>query len=269
MRRSEECRLWRRLAGCVPALALLLASLPAAAGPDSVLDSPKASKHFERAQAAFDREDYAAAIPELKAAYALEPNPMLLYAWAQAERFSGNCRRALELYKQFLAFDPAEEQRRLAEANVLDCQAELGEPAPTESPTDRTSTGPTSTDPDPPATPEAPAPRAPWYKDWLAPTLGGAGLAMVGGGAALVALSIRQGADSIDAITEMDYLAQGDAARKKHAAGWVLVGMGSALVVGGAIRYALLGLGVGKAGKSQARVRPGFSGTGASLSLRF
>jgi len=269
------------------ALALALAPMTVSAAPDQVIENPEALEHFQRAQEAFDAEDYAAAIPELKSAYALEPNPLLLYAWAQAERFNGNCRRALELYKRYLETGPADKQRQLAEANVVDCEAELGEDATaagtgdatgdtTTDGTDTTDGGGEDTDggtppgpPKPPGTDESTT--KPWYKDWLAPTLGGAGLAAAGTGGALVALAVRQANESADAVTEMDHLDQADAAKGKNTAGWVLIGVGGALLVGAAVRYALLATGPrkSKTPKGQARVLRRISGRGAGLSIRF
>ncbi|MEM6994475.1 MAG: hypothetical protein AAF721_28425 [Myxococcota bacterium] len=265
---------WRAVA-CAQAIAVALVALPAHAAPESVLENPEARAHFEAAQEAFENEDYAAAIPDLKAAYALEGNPLLLYAWAQAERFSGNCKRALELYKQYLDRGPNDEQRRLAEANIADCQAEVGgtdpDPPPKDptDPTDPSGNEDTSTAPATTGATDTPPGGKPWYKDWLAPTLAGAGLLAAGGGGALIALGVRQGRDAPTAVNEMDYFEEGDAARAKHTAGWVLVGVGGALVVGAAIRYALLAAGVGKGGKKTARVLPGFGGRSAGLSVRF
>ena len=274
------------VAGAV-AVALVLTTTPVSAAPAKVIENPEALEHFQRAQEAFDAEDYAAAIPELKSAYALEPNPLLLYAWAQAERFNGDCRRALELYKRYLETGPADKQRQLAEANIVDCEAELGEDATTvggDTTGDTTSdatgatTGDTTGDPTgngPPKPPKGPGsdepPTKPWYKDWLAPTLGGAGLAAAGTGAALVALAVKQANESADAVTEMDHLDQADAAQGKNAAGWVLIGVGGALLVGAAVRYALLATGPRKSNtpKGQARVLRRISGRGAGLSIRF
>lgn len=273
---DDSSRGWRSAAVWGVTLCLALASFPVHAAPESVLSNEQAAAHFERAQEAFDREDYAAAIPELKAAYALENNSLLLYAWAQAERFNGDCRRALELYKRYLETDPPDQQRQLAEANVVDCRAELGEVPPVPppvgdgepDPADEEGEGEDTTVVKPPPGEDTAGPK-PWYKDWLAPTLAGAGLAVAGTGGALVALGVRQGQDAPSAITEMDYFAEGDSARTKHTAGWVLVGVGGALVVGGAIRYALLALRPRKSAKTQARVVPIFGGRSAGLSVRF
>lgn len=218
----------------------LAASLPVRAAPaeGGILQNPDAIEHFDRATAAFNRDDYEAAASELKAAYAIEPNPLVLYAWAQALRLSGDCDKAVPMYRRFLTMNPTDEERSLAETNLLDCGVPIEEPTPpppdtTGDPTDPGETGTT------PPTPQPDEPK-PWYKDWLAPTLAGVGLGAVGGGAALVALGRGQNDDSGGAINEDASNAEHDEARRKNAAGWVLVGVGGALVVGGAIRYALL-----------------------------
>jgi len=264
-----------RVAAMGLATAVLVATFvvetPAFAQAPSGVTNERALEHLARAQEAFNREDYAAAIPELKSAYALDPDPTLLYAWAQAERFNGDCKRALELYRRYLDTDPPAKQRNLAEANVVDCEAEVGPAAVAgDTPAD---TGTEVTDPEPEATaPEAstdgPEPK-PWFKDWLAPTLAGAGVAAAGTGVAFVILGVQQGEEAPSAVTEMDYLDADDGARTKHTAGWVLVGIGGALIVAGGIRYALLATGPrkSKAKTEQARLRPRFGGTG--IAFRF
>jgi tetratricopeptide (TPR) repeat protein len=187
------------------------------AGPQ--LENPTAREHFQRAQAHFDDGDYAAAVPELKAAYALDPDPMLLYAWAQAERLSGNCPKAVELYRRYLGTDPAPEQVRLTEANLLDCGAEVDD-----------SDGP-HTD----------RPPRPWYTDWLGGSLFALGAASTITGGVLVALGQQDVDDSAGATTQDEYFDGIEQGRTKNTAGLALVGVGAALVVGSVIRYAVVG----------------------------
>jgi tetratricopeptide (TPR) repeat protein len=245
-------------AGLVASLAL--ASLPAyAAAPADVLQDAAAREHFDAAQAAFDRDDYAAAIPELKAAYAIEPNPMLLYAWAQAERFAGNCARASELYRQFLETEPAPEVARLARVNIRDCQAELGITPPKANPTTPAETETeteTATETEP--VPESDGdPAKPWYAD-------GAGWALVGLG--VVGMSVGLGVyvtgrrDTVDAPrveTESDYLEQVDRARVMQQAGVGVLGAGSGLLLAGIIRLVVVGVRSRKA-RENARAKVGF-----------
>lgn len=205
---------------------------PEAAG----LSNPRAREHFARGQAAFEAEDYERAIPELKAAYALEPNPLLLYAWAQAERFAGRCGKAIELYRKFLESDPGPAQARLAETNILDCEAALSEERPPAPPPAPVIT-PTEEPPSPPPEDEPPPEITPWYRDWVGGTLVGVGAASLVAGGVVFALGRRQASNADAARTEGEYIDEVDAARVKQITGAVLLGVGGALVLGGAIRW--------------------------------
>jgi hypothetical protein len=207
----------------------------AVAAPADVLTKAAAREHFANAQAAFDIDDYAAAIPELKAAYAIEPNPMLLYAWAQAERLNGDCKRAVELYQRFLATDPAAEQERLAEANVLDCQAELGAPPP---PPPEVTPPPDSS----PASPPSEAAPRPWARDWVGWTLTSIGIVGLAAGAGVFVAGRQQTTGAPDRPTEAAYFVAKDEGKRKQEAGAAVLGVGGAFFVAGVIRFVVLGV---------------------------
>src|SRR5688572_19809072 len=67
---------------------------------------PEAQPHFERATAAYEARDYDGALVALRAAYAIDPRPDLVYAQAQAQRMAGRCADAIETYRAFLALQP-------------------------------------------------------------------------------------------------------------------------------------------------------------------
>jgi tetratricopeptide (TPR) repeat protein len=228
-----------RLGSSLLACLLGLTSVEAAADPPEVLHDPGAKQHFQRAQRHFDGEQYAEAIPELKAAYALEPDPLLLYAWAQAERLAGNCARAIELYRKFLATGPTPQQARLAETNVVDCEASLGRAVPPPPPA--VTPEPAAEDPKAhqPDGPPKQGPR-PWHRDWLGGTLVGVGGATAVAGTIVFALGRRQGANAPDARNEQDYFEQADAARTKNTVGAAVLGAGGVILLGGVIRWATL-----------------------------
>jgi tetratricopeptide (TPR) repeat protein len=81
-------------------IACLLAALPAVARADDF------QIHYDLAQALYNAQRFDDAIPELKAAYALEPKPSLLFNIAQAYRKSGHLREAIEYYDKYLTEDP-------------------------------------------------------------------------------------------------------------------------------------------------------------------
>ncbi len=245
------------------ALFVLATGSDASAAPGQVLKDKEALAHFERAQEHFQSEDYAAAIPELKAAYGLEPNPMLLYAWAQAERLAGSCTRAVGLYRRFLETNPAAEQRQLAEANLLDCEAELPDPQVEAEP----EIEPLDPEEDTEASVTDDEPRR-WVTDPVGGALLGLGVVGVASGGVLMGLARRRGKQAPNADVEDDYLQTLSQAERMNTAGIVTLSVGSALVMGAVIRYAL----VAKKGRSPkeapvARVAPLFAGQGVGLQL--
>ncbi len=95
-------------------IAALLASAVASA--DSVPN--KARSLAERGRIAHDARDYAGAIAAFTEAYALAPAPGLLFNLAQAYRLRGNCDDAALMYRRFLATNPPDDARLLAESHL-------------------------------------------------------------------------------------------------------------------------------------------------------
>ena len=256
----------RSLLALIVALSMALpvrAAVEPSASASQALQDPRAQEHFKRGQAHFDNDDYAAAVPELKAAYAIEPKPWLLYAWAQAERMAGNCRKAVPLYEQFLETNPDEEWRNFAKTNILDCAAE--DEGDTDG-VDTTETQPVDdTGGDDGATDEI----KPAYKDWLGGTFVGLGVAGMVVGGVLVAVGQQEVREAPGATSEDDYFDQVDAGTTKNTAGIVVLGVGGALLLAGIVRYAVLGAKNRKKRKAQAGLFVPRRGLGLGLDLRF
>src|SRR5690348_1464260 len=81
-------------------LAVVAAARPAHGQPDPA----------EEGMRLYRAGDYAAAAERLREAHAQHPSRDLLFAWAQAERLSGDCATAIPLYQRVLADDPPPEQ---------------------------------------------------------------------------------------------------------------------------------------------------------------
>jgi tetratricopeptide (TPR) repeat protein len=254
----------------VVALALgfaLALPLPAAAEPENVppleLQNPEAIEHFNRAQAHFEAADFAKAAPELKAAYAIEPNPRLLYAWAQAERFSGNCKKAVPLYEIYIETVPDGEGRRAAEKNIRECSGEKkhAEPKPV--------------DPSPEDDPPKDEPRdddagfKPAYRDWLGATFVSLGVATGIVGGVLLAVGRQEVGEAPGAPTEDAYFDEVAAGRTKETAGIVLLSVGGALILAAVVRYAVLGAKNRKRRKAQTSLVVPERGFGLGLGVRF
>ncbi|MEM6290105.1 MAG: hypothetical protein AAGA54_02535 [Myxococcota bacterium] len=238
------------------------------------LQNPEAIQHAEAAAAAGEREDYETAIRELKTAYAIEPRPIVLYAWAQAERLGGHCNRAVRLYQDFLDTKPGGDIENQARVNLLDCQAEVGTtpPAPDvegdDEPDDDTSGDDAPADDD---TTDEGDEESPLKGEWLAPTLLGVGAATAIAGGVVLALGRGRVTNSVDAPTELAYDDEVESGQTMFVAGAAVMGVGGALLIGGAIRYIL----VARQGPSKQSKTPNASamvtrtGFGLSLSGRF
>lgn len=254
--------------------------LLALAGPGQLLSNPEAQAKLREAQQAFADQDFDAAASAVEAAYIIEPKPMLLYPWAQAERSRGNCEAAVELYTRFLDSDPPGELATVAQENLDRCQEELAaaedelvieEDEPEQ---DDVVEEVLAQEPDPaPAEPvgkdDEPKAKA-WYADPLGGVLVGVGVAGVGTGIGLLAVASSRASAASDEDMHSGYLDARSGATSLRNGGAVALSIGGALVVGGVVRYLL----VARKNKSSAtawRMAPelGPRWTGVSIGRRF
>jgi tetratricopeptide (TPR) repeat protein len=151
--------------------------------------SREAQAHLERAMSLHADARYTEALTELTTAYALDPQPEILYAIAQTHVQLGDCAQAALFYQRFLSTDPAAVAAAAAREAMTACAATVGASG---------ARGGSGTEPgaQPPAEPTAPATTEPpstaapivdrptaarrdrWYRDPV-------GLALVGGGVGL------------------------------------------------------------------------------------
>ena len=98
----------RRIA--IVAAGLLAGLAAASARPATAEPRPAAapSHLMEAGLAAYRAGEYAAAVAAFRAAYRADGRPSALFAMAQAERMTGDCRVAIADYDRFLATGPAE-----------------------------------------------------------------------------------------------------------------------------------------------------------------
>ena len=222
--------------------ALLCLALAAPAGDDDVAslvrqaEEAAAEKRYDEASELFAR------------AYQLEPSPLFLYARAQVERLAGRCEIAVVLFRDFLEAEDDPAARRPAEGHLEQCEKILAErePPPAEDP------------PEPDPVPPPPSPR-PWYTDALGGALSASGVvvAAVGFGLYGRARVLENNADESDNV--QDYGDTIERASTLSQAGLALVGIGGAVLLGGVIRYAVVGTKNRKI-KANAAVRPGGAG---------
>lgn len=111
---------------------------PPGAPSDDVAGSD-ARRLYEEGLDLYRRGDYAGAIAKLDLSYAKTAAPGLLYDLAQAHRLNGDCARALEHYRRFLASEPTGMLRertlaRITEMNLCTAAAPVGGTVPSPPP---------------------------------------------------------------------------------------------------------------------------------------
>lgn len=255
----------RRLITAAVAACLCLPASAVAAPPG--LEDPDAIAHADAAAEAAAAEDYAAAIRHLKAAYAIEQEPLLLYAWAQAERLSGNYRASISLYEAFLEQHPNGEIANKARVNLLDARSKVREDAEAVTP-------PESTDDDDTDDDETPPPDddddkvSPVKGEKLAPILLGVGAVVTITGGVLMGIGRSRHSNAGSQPTEQAYFNELDVSRNVYYAGAATLGAGGLIMIGGAIRYIIVAK-RGKTPKSTASAMVTPRGFGLSFSGRF
>lgn len=240
----------------IVALALAL-SLSSSSSPSTRIEA--ASRAVERAKVHVAAGEYEKASAELAEAFDLDPNPAYLYARAQVERFGGDCALAVRLYRAFLAEDPPEQDRALAERYIAECEGERRrEAAVAETP-------PPPVIASPPPAPEQQGPvrvegdatpTRPWASDVTGGVLLGTGIAglAVGLGFTGRALVLDRSADRASA-TQDEFAHRMQRAITFNRVGWATLGIGTALVAAGILRYGLVARRA-RAPRGEARLHP-------------
>jgi hypothetical protein len=233
----------------------------------------EAKAHITKATKAHKEGHFEEARVELEAAYALDPNPDLLYALGQVSAKLGKCGEATTYFKRFGATQKDPKVAKVVDQAVAACKP-ASEPAANPSPS--SGTAPSSDTPPPPPdrstppgdkpspsmdkpppvaprsqpfAPAATAPvatgqRSPWYKDKL-----GDGLVLGGIVATVIGIVEYSGALSdldtaenrMSTTTLARYNELVDSAHGKRTASIVLFGAGGALITGGIVHYVLHG----------------------------
>lgn len=233
-------------------------------------ENPKAEKLYDVGVQKFDAGDYAAALDDLERSIALERNASSLYAYAQTLNKLERCREAVPVYNEVLDKLPEESGARPAVKDALvKCAEKLAEEdvAPTPAPILESDgdEGPTELD-EPVDEPEPEKPAKRWYTDPYAPVLIGVGAVGVGVGGWYLSEASKENAKRPELYDE--FAAKGDRVRELQIRGGVILGIGGALVLTGAIRYAVLGARGRRAATAFSPVI-GPRWTGVSVSGRF
>jgi len=216
----------------MPRILSVLLSMRLVAPQQEVSDRETVQQLATKADDAFRRGDVAAARAALLEAIALEPDNMtLVFGLAQAERFLGNCERAVELYDRFLRSGPADAQAQAAtekRAECTDAPPPEPDPAPAQDVVPPPEPAP-PTDPAPVTPPPAPTTRP------AGPVLVGVGAALTIAGAVLVATAFARAARAPDAATFDDYDRDRTSSRPLAIGGWTALGAGLSLAITGGV----------------------------------
>ena len=172
-------------------------------------------------------------------------------------------------YEEFLETKPAEEAQELARKYIEECRALLPpepEPAPEPEPEPDPVGDPTTDDPsagpEPPIIDEPPAAK-PWYRDPWGDALVGIGVAAAAAGGAMVGVAYRDANAADGAPDDRAFGQELDRAQTLERAGAITLGVGAALLVGGVVRWAV----VGAKSNRRARLVPQAGGAGIVVRL--
>jgi hypothetical protein len=179
---------------------------------------PAAQALYDRALKGFETRDYAGAIRDLEAGFALDPRREFLFAEAQAKRLAGDCRGAVILYQRFLTTRPPPVQIDATQIALARCAQELAKKPEV------------VVAPPPPPAPRPAPPR--WSRDPWGLGLTGAGVVAVGIGVGFLVAAEVALADAGDATTYAAYTGH------RSTAGTRLDMAVGALAIGGALATA-------------------------------
>jgi tetratricopeptide (TPR) repeat protein len=196
------------------ALAFALAILAPAPARADEAQSPeqRALDLFDKSETAYQNGRFAEAAMYLRGAYALKPDPVLLYNLARAYEGMGDLDRAVKAYQDFLAAEPSAKDRASIEMRVATLNKQI---ADREAARKRAA---------------LPPPRKPNAVPWI---VAGAGALGLGTGAVLGVLSAKAHRDARDesgqTAAESD---QADAKRLATAANVALIAGGAVIAIG-------------------------------------
>lgn len=213
-------------------LIVAVLAMPLAASADS---RSEARDHIAKATELHKQNKFAEALAELQTAYALDPQPQLLFAMGQLHVALGQCQDAIPFYERFLATHPGDDAAG-ATREAIDACKKNPPPAVTE-PTPPEPTPQPQPQPQPVAHPSSEG--RPWYGDTLAD-----GLVIGGVVSGVVAIVMYRNATS--ARDDADHAATYDAygtlidRAKTDRTYAIIAGVASAaLIAGGATHYVL------------------------------
>jgi tetratricopeptide (TPR) repeat protein len=200
-------------------------------------DESESKRHYEDGKKAFFLQDFKGALREFQAAYVEKPDPVLLYNIGQCQHQLAQYEAAGRSYRAFLNTSSSLSEGQRQEVQMLVRQ--MDDAARVEHTSHQTATKvPASAVPSAPVAVAAAPPR-PWYRNAAGMSVAGAGLAAAVAGAVLVGIGARELDDARGATTLPRQRALQNESDTLTTAGWVVLGIGGAALVTGAIVLAV------------------------------
>jgi tetratricopeptide (TPR) repeat protein len=248
-------------------LALSIAAPSSAFAEPIPIEDPEAKALFEEGVTLYEDGDLEAALVKLDASLAIQRSTEALFTKGQSLNRLGRCREAVPVYKEVLTQVAPGSEAEAAVKNVLVvCAEKMAEEddAPPVAPVieadseaDGALTGGGDEVDEPP---KKPGKR--WYKDPYAPVLIGVGAIGIGVGGYYLGQAADENARQPEQYDE--FAAKGDRVRRLQIQGGVILGVGGALLLTGAIRYAVL---AARDRRSRTAVAPSFGPRWAGISV--
>jgi hypothetical protein len=238
------------------ALALVLArSQPVDPTEDAAAESPAPSVD---GATLFGQGHYVEAAEAFALEYETTRDPALLFGRAMALQRAGNCWAAIDAFEQFIETSPPESDVAEARRQIEGCNRVLGVQPPRSEPT--TELPPPSPSPE---LGDGDRDQPAWYRDRLGGALVGVGVPVMFGGIGLYGASFAV-AENVARDTETAYEDRRVRVRAMAISGLTLLGVGAAVAIAGAVRYAMV-----RRSRTAAIDARGIARNVATLSWRF
>jgi tetratricopeptide (TPR) repeat protein len=170
--------------------------------------SSAALELFRKSETAYDEGRFAEAVELLNRAYALEPQPVILYNLGRAYESLGDPARAAESYERYLEKEPTSPDRKAIETRIATLRKDLAERAALLKQRDEDRRRAEAAEAA--RRTEAGKNRSPSAAPWIVAGLGGA---VLGAGAVFGIVARKQHEDATEATYQADAVALNDTAR--------------------------------------------------------
>ncbi len=205
----------------------------------------EAEKHFNLALGHYEKEEYKEAAKELGLAHGIDPRNNILFAWAQAERLSGNCDGATKLYHR-LRKETLPDQDKLGVLEGLERCGAFEEADKAQKKAEKLERA-----------------GSPWYSDWIGDTLLVTGIVGLGVGASFWQISSTERDDAMNAFVYETHQDLEDRAESHRQVSILAFSVGGALIAGSIARYITRDDGARKGSKEAPLAVSGWLGNGS------